>query len=129
MMPTDPATRDAFIAGLRELADFLAARPAVAVPGYGADITVQPSGSDEEEAAEIDAFAAAVGVDVLDERQTGDLRGYHVGRYSAVREFGPVIYRAFTYTSSTMAKFDAIRSYENNIQTADATPVELDEAA
>jgi hypothetical protein len=127
-MNTDPAARDAFIAGLRELADFLAARPAVAVPA-GADITVQPYGTDEQEAAEIDAFAAAVGVDVLDERQTGDPRGYHVGRYSAVREFGPIIYRAFTYTSSTMAKFGAIRSYENNIQTADATPAELDEAA
>jgi hypothetical protein len=127
-MTTDPATREAFIAGLRELADFLAARPAVSVPN-GADITVQPYGTDEEEAAEIDAFAAAVGVDVLDERHGGDRKGYHNGRYSALREFGPVIYRAFTYTAATMAEFDAIRSYENNIQTAATEPVDLGEAA
>jgi hypothetical protein len=128
-MTTDPATREAFIAGLRELADFLAARTAVAVPSYGADITVQPYGTDEKEAAEIDGFADAAGVAVLDERDGGDRNGFHSGRYSATREFGPVIYRAFTYTTATLAESDARRSYETNIQTAATAPVELGEAA
>jgi hypothetical protein len=128
-MSTDPAARAAFIAGLRELADFLESHPAVAVPSYGTDITVQPCGTDEEEAADIDAFAAAAGVEVLDWRRTGDARGYHVGRYSAVRKFGPVTLTAFTYTAKTLAEHDARRSYDRNIQPDDATPVELDEAA
>lgn len=127
-MTTDPAKREAFIAGLRDLADFLAAHPAVAVPSSGADITVQPYGTDEQEAADIEAFAAAAGVAVLDERRTGDDEGFYTGRYSATCEFGPVVYRAFTYTAESMAADAARRSYEKNIQ-ADAVPAALGEVA
>lgn len=126
-MTTDPAAREAFIAGLRDLADFLAANPAVPVSEQGADITVQPYGTDAESVREINAFAAAAGVDVLDER---DSAGYFSGQYSATRKFGPVVYRAFTYTAAVMAKSDALRSYERNIQVdAPASGLEIARAA
>lgn len=123
-MTTSPAAREAFIAGLRDLADFLAANPAVPVPVNRTVVHVQPYGSDEEEAAGIDAFAAAAGVGVLDERHGG----HYSGRYSAILEFGPVAYMAFTYTAATLAESDARRSYENNVQTA-AAVAGLGEAA
>lgn len=124
-MTTDPAAREAFIAGLRDLADFLAANPAVAVSTQPVDIRVQPYGTDEDEAREIDAFAAAAAVEVLDQR---DSTGHYSGRYSAAVTFGPVMYEAFTYTSATMADFDARRSYERNIQ-VDAPAAGLTEIA
>jgi hypothetical protein len=124
-MTTDPAARATFIAGLRDLADFLAANPAVAVPVQPVDIHVQPYGTDEDEAREIDAFAAAAGVDVLDQR---DSTGHYSGRYSATVTFGSVMYHAFTYTAAIMAKSDARHSYARNVQ-VDAPAAGLTEIA
>jgi flagellar basal body rod protein FlgC len=125
-MTTDPAHRAAFIAGLRELADFLAANPAVAVSEQRVKIRVQPYGPDDEsEEREVDAFAAAAGVSVLDQRNDA---GHFSGRYSAARTFGPVLYEAFTYTAATMAEMHAQRSYEGNIQTGGASD-EMGQAA
>ncbi len=115
-MTTDPAARDAFIGGLRDLADFLAVNPDVPVSTFPVEIKVQPygmHGTDEEKAREIDAFAAAAGVEVLDER---DSTGYFSGRYSAARTFGPVTYETFAYTAAAMAESAAQRSYEGNVQ-------------
>lgn len=125
-MTTDPAAREAVIAGLRDLADFLAAHPAVAVPEQTpVSITTSPYGTDEECEREIDEFAAAAGVTVTDNRAGG---GWHSGRYAAALAFGPVAYMAFTYTAAALAGSDASRSYEANIRTA-AAPREMDEAA
>ena len=79
--------RGRFIAGLRELADFLDQNPQVPAP-WRADVLVfPPDGSDAEMFAEIDAIAEQIGVTASD---AGSPRGH----YSAVRDFGPVQYRA-----------------------------------
>jgi hypothetical protein len=75
------------IAGLRDLADFLDRNPEVPVP-WRADLLVFPSeGSDAEMFAEIDAIAELIGVTASDADSPA-------GHYSAVRDFGPVQYRA-----------------------------------
>jgi hypothetical protein len=109
-MTTDPARREAFIAGLRELADFLTANPAVPVETYEREITMQPSHrSDDDDAHEIEEFASVTGATLLDDRATS-------GKYEAIRTFGVVSYRAFSYTRASMAKSAAQYSYANNVQ-------------
>jgi hypothetical protein len=79
--------RGRFTAGLRELADFLDQNPQVPAP-WRADVLVFPAdGTDAEMFAEIDAVAVHIGVPATN---AGSPRGY----YSAVRDFGPVQYRA-----------------------------------
>ena len=79
--------RGRFTAGLRELADFLDQNPQVPAP-WRADVLVFPAdGTDTEMFAEIDAIAEQIGVTATD---AGSPRGH----YSAVRDFGPVQYRA-----------------------------------
>jgi hypothetical protein len=75
--------RAAFLAGLRELADFLTANPAVVVPRR-ASVVVLVDASDSAGRREgVASVAAPLGV------PTGDLgRGY----FDARREFGPVAY-------------------------------------
>ena len=79
--------RGRLTAGLRELADFLDRNPEVPAP-WRADVLVFPAeGTDAEMFAEIDAVAGQIGVNASD---AGSPRGH----YSAVRDFGPVQYRA-----------------------------------
>ena len=74
------------IAGLRDLADFLDQNPGVPVP-WGTDVLVFPAeASDAEMFAEIDTIAEMIG-------STAATRSPR-GHYSAVRDFGPVQYRA-----------------------------------
>jgi hypothetical protein len=121
-MTTDPAVREAFIAGLRDLADFLAANPALAVSvQLPQQIRIVPYGSDEECERAIDEFAAAAGAEITDDRAG-------TGRYSAARAFGAVVYEALTYTAASLAASEARRSYADNVQTAAPARV-LDEAA
>src|SRR5215813_9761048 len=104
-MTTDPVERAALVAGLRELADFLAANPAVAVPAFGCPIDlVAIDGTDDDQAGAVDAFASATGAEVADDRDG-------CGRYSAARSFGPVRYRAYAYTAASMADHEARHSY------------------
>lgn len=124
-MTTDPATREAFIAGLRDLADFLAANPNVAVSVQPTCLTVVAYGSDEECARQVDEFAAAASAAVTDHRNDPD---DYSGYYGASLHFGPVEYKAFTYTDASMAASRAEESYRDNIRAA-ALPSELDEAA
>lgn len=123
-MTTDPAARQAFIAGLRDLADFLADNPKLAVSVQETKILVSPYGSDEDCQREIDEFAAAAGVAVTDSLADG-------GAYEAVREFGPVKYQVFNFTAAQLAESDLKRSYADNIQVSDTSgePLELGEAA
>jgi hypothetical protein len=75
------------IAGLRDLANYLDQNPEVPVP-WRADVLVFPTeGSDAEMFAEIDAIAELIGA------AASDVDSPH-GHYSAVRDFGPVHYRA-----------------------------------
>jgi hypothetical protein len=79
--------RGRLTAGLRELADFLDQNPEVPVP-WQADVIVVPAeGTDAEMFAEIDAIAAQIGTTASDADSPR-------GHYSAVRDFGPVQYRA-----------------------------------
>ncbi|MFE9311728.1 hypothetical protein ACFYM5_29370 [Streptomyces sp. NPDC006706] len=75
--------RAAFLAGLRELIDFLTVNPAVVVPRY-ASITVVVDASDSVARRDAVEFVAApLGVPVED---IG--RGY----FDACRDFGPISY-------------------------------------
>lgn len=75
------------IAGLRDLADFLAKNPEVPAP-WGTEILVFPVESgDAEMFAEIDTIAELIG-------STASVADSPRGHYRAVRNFGPVQYRA-----------------------------------
>lgn len=87
--------REAFVAGLRELADFLAADPAVPVPKYGETILLTTHGDDDENRRAVDEFAAAVGAAAPD--------GWdEYGSYAASRAFGPVTYKAVAHSAASM---------------------------
>jgi hypothetical protein len=79
--------RERLTAGLRELADFLDQNPEVPVPWRVGVIVFPAEGTDAEMFAEIDVIAAQIGTTATDAGSPG-------GHYSAVREFGPVQYRA-----------------------------------
>jgi len=79
--------RGRLIAGLRELADFLAQNPDVPIPRH-TDVLVFPApGSNAEMFAEIDLIAQQIGAMANDADSPA-------GHYSAGRDFGPVHYRA-----------------------------------
>lgn len=79
--------RARLISGLRDLADFLDKSPEIPAPRR-TDLLVFPQdGSDAEMFAEIDAIAGQIGTTASDADSPS-------GYYSAVREFGPVQYRA-----------------------------------
>jgi hypothetical protein len=79
--------RAGFIAGLRELAEFLNRNPDVPAPCWTDLLVFPPAGSDAEMFAEIDAIAGRIGATATD-------AGSPAGHYSAFRDFGPVQYRA-----------------------------------
>ncbi|MBV9447655.1 MAG: hypothetical protein JO345_17360 [Streptosporangiaceae bacterium] len=86
MTYADTTRRQAFIAGLRALADFLESNPGVPVPDHTTDVLVfPPSGSYDEKKREIDIIASRIG------SGTENSRG---GHYMASRRFGPVEYCA-----------------------------------
>lgn len=102
-MTIDCTTRAEFIAGLRRLADFLAANPKVPVPSY-AEINVHASGSDEEQRATVDRIAALI------DRPATD--GVH---YATARDFGPVTYRAVAIPEQYMAEWHDLMSYVGQV--------------
>jgi hypothetical protein len=75
------------IAGLRDLADFLDQNPDVPVPRRADMLVFPPEASDAEMFAEIDTIAELIGSTASDADSPR-------GHYSAVRDFGPVQYRA-----------------------------------
>jgi hypothetical protein len=75
------------IAGLRDLADFLDQNPDVPVPQRADLLVFPPEASDAEMFAEIDTIAELIGSTASDADSPR-------GHYSAVRDFGPVQYRA-----------------------------------
>lgn len=86
MSYADTTERQAFIAGLRELAEFLETSPDVPAPEYGTDVLVfPPSVSYSDKKREVDVIASRIGSETMTSRG---------GHYSASRRFGPVGYRA-----------------------------------
>jgi hypothetical protein len=75
------------IAGLRDLADFFDRNPDVPAPERADILVFPPDASDAEMFAEIDIIAAMIGSSASDDNSPS-------GHYSAVRDFGPVQYRA-----------------------------------
>ena len=83
----NPKERVALIAGLRGLADFLDRNPQVPVHSYTDLLVFPPVASDAEMFGEVNRIAGLIGVTATD-------AGSPAGHYSAVRDFGPVQYRA-----------------------------------
>jgi hypothetical protein len=54
--------RQAFITGLRDLAAYLAAHPAVPVPWHGTEILLSARSTDDGGCAQVDHFARQLGV-------------------------------------------------------------------
>jgi hypothetical protein len=78
--------RSRYIAGLRDLAEFLDSNPDVPAAENGTTVYVFPqSDNDEERRAEIDAIASWVDAQPCE---------FVPGHYVASRYFGPVEYRA-----------------------------------
>ena len=74
------------IAGLRDLAEFLDQNPQVPAPSHADLFVFSPKGSDAEMFTEIDVIAEQIGVTASADDPAG--------HYRAVRDFGPVQYRA-----------------------------------
>lgn len=82
-----PEERAGLISGLHELAEFLDQNPDVPAPRFAGLLVFPPIGSDAEMFTEIDLIAGRIGTTASDADSPA-------GHYSAVRDFGPVQYRA-----------------------------------
>jgi len=105
----NPDGRAALIAGLRDLADFLEANPAMPVPSRFTpqNISVVPDGdTDDERRAVVDRVAAVLGTEACDDH----------GHYGTGRKFGPVEYRAFAISDAAWADHKAQSSYNGCIR-------------
>ncbi len=105
---TDTDARQAFITGLRDLADYLDQHPAVAIPAHGADILLSAASADDGGCAEVDYFARQLGVPVENELACS-------GHYRACRSFGPVGYRMAAISDGAMARHHAHYSYTGSV--------------
>jgi hypothetical protein len=105
---TDPTVRDAFINGLRALADYLATHPDAPVPAYGAVIHLCAASTDDGGCAQVRRFARQLGATVEDTVA-------HDGHCEAVRSFGPIGYRMVAISDARMARHDAYTSYAGSV--------------
>lgn len=90
-------TRDEFIRGLRELADFLTVNPGAPTPAY-TDIQISTHGSDAEQRAAVDEAAAAMGVEPTDPYG-------HGAHWQAQLHFGPIRYYVLAIDEAHMEDF------------------------
>ncbi|WP_248965419.1 hypothetical protein [Sphaerisporangium perillae] len=104
MMTTDPSARTEFIAGLRRLADFLAANPKVPIPAYGTDIQVNTFGTDSDKRAAVDRIAELIASPATDGTT-----------YETTRDFGPITYRAAAVWDDTLRDWHALVSYDGAV--------------
>jgi hypothetical protein len=97
--------RSDITSGLRQLADYLDANPAIPVAPYGWDLMVGTHTSDDRAGvAEIDRVAADLGVAVYDDTANG-------GHYNVTRSFGPISYTAFHISARSKAAYRAYMTY------------------
>ena len=101
---TDPGARQAFITGLRDLADYLDQHPAVPVPAYGTEVYLSASSTDDGGCAQVSQFARQLGI-------TAPKTISYSGHYEAARCFGPVSYRMIAISAAAMARHLAADSY------------------
>ena len=102
--------RAALVDGLRALADFIEANPALPVPSYvSARVSVPaPGGDDDERRTFVDSAAAALG--------TTAAYAVPSGHYTTTRTFGPVGFSAFMVPAAAHARHDALDSYRDSIR-------------
>jgi hypothetical protein len=113
-LTTNADTRQAFITGLRDLADYLDQNPAVPVPAYGTEIQLCASSTDDGGCAQVSHFARHTGATV-------ENRLAYSGHYVAARSFGPVSYRIVAISDARMAAYHAESTYWGNV-TPDPQP-------
>lgn len=104
------AERAAFIAGLRDLADYLADRPGVPVPPGYHQTVIHVCATGEDEAGRLAAVgeaAAALGVPASGPGGNGHC--------TAVRAFGPVAYEVLAITDAGRAAYRAQDSYYGSV--------------
>lgn len=109
IVPGDLFARHQTIAGLRALADFLEANPAVPVKEYGETFHVPIRAIDDASAvALVDNAAALLGVNAEHDTARG-------GHYIATRTFGRISYTVFHIPEQERAASLARDSYRDNI--------------
>jgi len=120
----DSPERDAVVAGLRALAGYLAANPAVPIPPYGWDVLVHAQGTDSEQFSQVDLVSEIMGERPADQRAT-------TGHHHVERSFGPVTYRFAGIAGHRMARHQAWASYADSVvpDEAPAEPARLAAAA
>lgn len=104
--------RAAFVAGLRELADFIESHPELPVPPRYTKTPVSPhlNGTDDEDRAEVDRIAAILGAVPVTTRG---------GHYEVARKFGGgVTYQAVAIPEQDMAVYRALVSYSGSVTPA-----------
>ena len=95
----DSPERDAVVAGLRALAGYLAANPAVPIPPRGWDVSVHAEGTDSEQFSQVDLVSEIMGEHPVDQRAaTGH---HHVERSSGRSPAGSSAYRNGGWPSTT----------------------------
>jgi hypothetical protein len=110
----DPDTRRQFIAGLRALADYLAANPAVPVPPHGEEITVHVNSTEEGGRIQVRRAARLLGVAVTDNTRCD-------GHFYAEKSFGPLAFRVLSIPDTCMARHHALWSYAGSVLPDDQT--------
>jgi hypothetical protein len=104
----DSPGRAAVVAGLRALAGYLAANPAVPIPPYGWDVCVHAEGTDREQFSQVDLVSEIMGERPVDQRAA-------TGHHHAERSFGPVTYRFVGISERRMAQHHAWASYADSV--------------
>ena len=104
----DSPERAAVVAGLRALAGYLAANPAVPIPPYGWDVCVHAEGTDSEQFSQVDLVGEIMGERPVDQRAV-------VGHHHVERCFGPVTYRFVGISEHRMAQHHAWASYADSV--------------
>src|SRR5215470_9382133 len=105
---TDPQARDQFIAGLRNLADYLAANPAIPVPLHGDQILVHVNSPEEGGCYQVRQAARSLGTTVTDETRGG-------GHFYTERSFGPLAFRVVSIPEVCIARHEAVWSYTGSV--------------
>ena len=104
----DAPERAELVAGLRSLADYLAADPSVPVPPYGWRVAVYAEGTDSEQFAQVDLVAEITGERPVDRRAV-------TGHHYVQRSFGPVSYEFTAISEWRMAQHRAGMSYAGSV--------------